>query len=115
MGASCLRAQAFRDCPTTSDFATLEIGRKLPVMTRTVLHRCSVWLPTTENWVYNQVRFCNGEFEHHVACLATENLDRFPWPSLHPFPESSLLGKLRRTRLPGLRGRATELPWLWQR
>ena len=83
-------------------------------MTPRVLHRCASWLPQTENWVYNQVRFCNGQFEQHVACLAVENLDRFPWPSLHPFPERSLLGKLRRTRLPGLRGRATELPWLWQ-
>jgi len=82
-------------------------------MTQRVLHRCGVWLARTENWIYNQVRYCNGAFEQHVACLDQENPDQFPWPRLHPFPKTSALGKLRGTGLPGLRGRVTELPWLW--
>jgi colanic acid/amylovoran biosynthesis glycosyltransferase len=105
---------AFRNCPTPNDSAALESGRKLQVMTRTVLHRCSVWLPTTENWIYNQVHYCDGGFEQHVACLKLENPGRFPVPVLHRFPNASLLGRLRRTGLPGLRGRVTELPWLWR-
>ncbi len=79
-----------------------------------ILHRCETWLALTENWVYNQVRHCNGEFVQHVACLELQNQDRFPWPMLHAFPAGSLMGKLRRSGLPGLRGRATELPWLWR-
>jgi colanic acid/amylovoran biosynthesis glycosyltransferase len=83
-------------------------------MTRTVLHRRSIWLPTTENWIYNQVHNCNGAFEQHVACMERENPDRFQVPHLHVFPGASLLGRLRRTGLPGLRGRVTELLWLRQ-
>src|SRR2546427_1174236 len=84
-------------------------------MTRRVLHRCATWLSQTENWIYNQIRFCNGEFEQHVACLEVENAARFPGPAVHSFPQNAALGTLRRTGLPGLRGRVTELPWLWQR
>jgi colanic acid/amylovoran biosynthesis glycosyltransferase len=84
-------------------------------MTENVLHRHSVWLSQTENWIYNQVHYCNGGFEQHVACLSRENPDRFQVPHLHPFPQGSLLGRLRQTGLPGLRGRVTEMLWLRQR
>lgn len=51
------------------------------------MHR---WLPQTETWIYNQVRFLPPWIESHVVSQATENLDQFPVPHLHVFEQAPL-------------------------
>jgi colanic acid/amylovoran biosynthesis glycosyltransferase len=41
------------------------------------------WLPLTETWLYNQIRFLPQDILNHVVCEATENLDLFPCENLH--------------------------------
>lgn len=41
------------------------------------------WLPQTETWLYNQVRFLPETVESHVACDRVENLDQFPFHRIH--------------------------------
>lgn len=42
-----------------------------------------VWLPQTQTWIYSQLQYLLGSIESHVVCENTENLDQFPWPSIH--------------------------------
>lgn len=52
-----------------------------------MLHCVPRWLPQTETWLYNQVRYLPYEIENHIACETTENLDQFVAPNLHSFSE----------------------------
>lgn len=74
-----------------------------------VLHSQPVWLPQTQPWLYNLVRYLpEAEVKSYVVCDRTENLEQFPVPRLHalrqrrywPFWEQRLLGRFQ-ARPPG--------------
>lgn len=48
-----------------------------------VAHYVRRWLPQTQTWLYNQVRYLPGDVEPHVICERTEHLDQFDVPDLH--------------------------------
>ncbi len=48
-----------------------------------VLHSTFRWLPQTQTWLYNQIRYLPPEVENHVVCERSENLDQFPFPHLY--------------------------------
>jgi colanic acid/amylovoran biosynthesis glycosyltransferase len=48
-----------------------------------VIQSVSKWLPQTATWLHNQVRLLPPEFESHIVCEATMNLDQFPQPRIH--------------------------------
>lgn len=48
-----------------------------------VIHRFPVWLPQTQTWMYNQVRYLPRDIEAHIVCNRTENLDQFAVPNIH--------------------------------
>lgn len=50
-----------------------------------VAHYTRTWLPQTQTWLYNQVRFLPDSVEAHVICERTENLDQFDVPNVHSF------------------------------
>lgn len=53
-------------------------------MTTRVLHSSPIWLPLTQSWLYNQVRFTPpARVEAHVVCERTSHLDLFDVPNLH--------------------------------
>jgi colanic acid/amylovoran biosynthesis glycosyltransferase len=47
-----------------------------------VVHFTKTWLPQTEAWQFNQVRFLPQSVESHIACEHTENLSQFALPNL---------------------------------
>ncbi len=51
--------------------------------TITVIHNCQSWLPQTQTWLYNQVRYLPQEIEAHIICETTQNLDQFALPNIH--------------------------------
>lgn len=55
-------------------------------MTR-VLHSTHIWLPQTQTWLYNQVRYLPPDIEAHIACERTENLDQFQVANIHCFAD----------------------------
>jgi colanic acid/amylovoran biosynthesis glycosyltransferase len=66
-----------------------------------VLHSVpGTWLPQTETWLHNQVRFLPAWIESHVMCAGSENLDQFPVDRLHCGPPGGRRGRGRRRRLP---------------
>ncbi len=70
----------------------------------TVLHSFPTWLPVTQTWNYNQVRYLPDDVVSHVAADDVANLDRFPIARLHTLatlpPARRLLERvLRRCRL----------------
>lgn len=54
-----------------------------------VVHNYPIWLPQTQTWLYNQVRYLPGTVESHVVCEALENLDQFLLPNIHSLSEVS--------------------------
>ncbi len=48
-----------------------------------VFHSFPTWLPLTQNWMYDQVRFLPSSIECHVICEKTENLDQFALSKIH--------------------------------
>ncbi|MBP2677383.1 MAG: colanic acid biosynthesis glycosyltransferase WcaL [Deltaproteobacteria bacterium] len=48
-----------------------------------VVHSFPVWLPQTQTWMFNQVRYLPENIEAHVVCDSTENLDQFGLPRIH--------------------------------
>jgi colanic acid/amylovoran biosynthesis glycosyltransferase len=48
-----------------------------------VVHSISDWLPVTETWLYNQVRFLPPDIDSHVVSETTHNLDQFPFENVH--------------------------------
>ena len=48
-----------------------------------VIHSVPVWLPQTQTWMYNQVKFLPDDIECHIVCKRTENLDQFALPNIH--------------------------------
>lgn len=52
-----------------------------------VLHGFPSWLPLTQTWMYNLVRFLPPDIEAHIVCETTENLETFRLPNIHRFSE----------------------------
>lgn len=55
----------------------------------TVLHSVSSWLPLTETWLFNQVRFLPPHIENHIVSEETENLDQFYLPNIHSLRDAT--------------------------
>ena len=55
----------------------------------TVIHSFPVWLPQTQTWLYNQVRFLPADVACHVVCERTENLGQFGMANIHALREHS--------------------------
>jgi len=69
-------------------------------------HSFPEWLPLTQTWMYNLVRYLpSDEIESHVLCEITANLDRFGVPHLHSAEREPGLVRLwdRGLRWTGLR------------
>jgi colanic acid/amylovoran biosynthesis glycosyltransferase len=49
-----------------------------------VLHSFSTWLPLTQIWMYNLVRFLPRDVEAHILSETTENIEQFRLPNIHP-------------------------------
>jgi len=69
-----------------------------------VLHSFSTWLPLTQTWNYNQIRYLPHDIVSHVVADTTTHLDRFPIARLHsletlPAARRLLEKALRRLRL----------------
>jgi colanic acid/amylovoran biosynthesis glycosyltransferase len=62
------------------------VGRKL-----TVIHSFPTWLPITQTWMHNQVRYLPEDIVNHIVCERTENLDQFDLPNLHSLSQISPL------------------------
>jgi len=54
----------------------------------TVVQWVRQWLPQTETWLYNQVRFLPPTIESHIVCESTENLEQFALPHLHALEQA---------------------------
>ncbi|MEF8795090.1 MAG: glycosyltransferase [Salinivenus sp.] len=54
-----------------------------------VAHYTRQWLPQTQTWLYNQVRFLSDSVEPHVICEQTDNLDQFEVENLHSFADAA--------------------------
>ncbi len=52
-------------------------------MSLTVAHSFPVWLPQTQTWLYNQVRFLPAEVTSHIICKEVQNEDQFGLPNIH--------------------------------
>ena len=52
-------------------------------MTVRVMHFCEEWLPQTQPWIFNQIRFLPPQVENHIVCQRVRNLDQFPSPRIH--------------------------------
>ncbi|MEB3215437.1 MAG: glycosyltransferase [Nostocales cyanobacterium 94392] len=48
-----------------------------------VIHSYPIWLPQTQTWMYNQVRYLTDDIESHIVCERTDNLDQFWLPNIH--------------------------------
>jgi colanic acid/amylovoran biosynthesis glycosyltransferase len=59
-----------------------------------VVHSSPIWLPQTQTWMYNQVRYLPAEVESHVVCEQVENLDQFGLPHIHTPEELPRLVRL---------------------
>ena len=54
-----------------------------------VIHSHPVWLPQTQTWMYNQVRYLPEDIVSHIVCETTENLDQFGLPNIHALEKAS--------------------------
>lgn len=54
----------------------------------TALQSVRCWLPQTQTWLYNQVRFLPDGVENHILCEVTDNLDQFWLPNIHDLSEA---------------------------
>ncbi len=52
-------------------------------MSLTVAHSFPVWLPQTQTWLYNQVRFLPDDVISHILCKETQHQDQFHLPNIH--------------------------------
>lgn len=52
-----------------------------------VLHYASLWLPTTEIWLYDQIIHLPEFIDSHIVCEAVTNWEQFAIPNLHCFAE----------------------------
>ncbi len=59
-----------------------------------VIHNFPVWLPQTQTWMYNQVKFLPSNVETHIVCEQTANLDQFYLPNIHCLKNASQIQSL---------------------
>jgi colanic acid/amylovoran biosynthesis glycosyltransferase len=57
-----------------------------------VIHSYPIWLPQTQTWMYNQIKYLPKIIEVHVVCEVTEHLDQFYVPNIHCLRDKSWLG-----------------------
>lgn len=48
-----------------------------------VAHSFPVWLPQTQTWLYNQVRFLPPEVQSHILCKELQHQEQFQLPRIH--------------------------------
>lgn len=49
-----------------------------------VIHSFPVWLPRTQTWMYNQIKFMPGRnVENHIVCKEREHIEYFSLPNIH--------------------------------
>ena len=61
-----------------------------------VAHFRDVWLPITENWIFNQIKYSDKQIESHAVCYNTLNLDQYGIPHIHRLPARTLFDKFSR-------------------
>ncbi|HAJ78682.1 MAG TPA: hypothetical protein DCO75_02835 [Fibrobacteres bacterium] len=67
------------------------------MITPVIAHFINPYLPVTQNWIYNQLRF-NTQCRNIVLCQTIENADLFPFENIFPaFPENSVKSHLSMT------------------
>jgi colanic acid/amylovoran biosynthesis glycosyltransferase len=71
----------------------------------TVVQWVRQWLPQTETWLYNQVRFLPPAIESHIVCETTENLNQFALPHIHALDQAGRWRQFWDKRLHKLRVR----------
>jgi colanic acid/amylovoran biosynthesis glycosyltransferase len=54
-----------------------------------VVHSYPIWLPQTQTWMYNQVRYLPDEVENHIVCEKKDNWEQFWLPNIHSLDEIS--------------------------
>ncbi len=62
------------------------LNEKIPV-----IHAFPVWLPQTQTWMYNQIKYLPADIEVHVVCEQTRNLEQFYLPRMHVLKTASRL------------------------
>lgn len=55
------------------------------------IHSFPVWLPQTQTWMYNQVKYLPDSIQSHVVCEQTQHLEQFAVPNIHSLKDVSLL------------------------
>lgn len=68
-------------------------------MSLSVIHSFPVWLPQTQTWLYQQVRFLPDTITSHIVCKETEHLDQFHLPNIHALSGASSRMSRLSTRL----------------
>lgn len=64
----------------------------MPLDKLKVIHSSPVWLPQTQTWMYNQLRYLPEDLvECLVVCECTNNLDQFHVPNIHSLDQESRL------------------------
>jgi colanic acid/amylovoran biosynthesis glycosyltransferase len=53
-----------------------------------VIHSHPIWLPQTQTWMYNQVRYLPNEIENYIVCESQENLEQFGLPNIYALNEA---------------------------
>ncbi len=55
-----------------------------------VLHHTGPsWLPQTQTWLYNQIRYLPNQIQNHIVCENVENLEQFHLPNIHSLKQAS--------------------------
>ncbi len=54
-----------------------------------VIHSFPIWLPQTQTWMYNQVKYLPENIHTHIVCERTEHLDQFQLPNIHSLQKNS--------------------------
>jgi colanic acid/amylovoran biosynthesis glycosyltransferase len=62
--------------------------------TISVIQYCPTWLPQTQTWIYNQVKYLPNTVMDLIVCEQTENLDQFTIPNIHCHEHESVTGAL---------------------
>lgn len=64
-------------------------------MTLDVIHSFPIWLPQTQTWLYNQVKYLPPSIASHVICERTTNLDQFDLPRISKLNDLTSVQRLR--------------------
>lgn len=64
-----------------------------------VLHSTAIWLPQTQPWLHDLVRFLPEPIVSHVAAERLENIEQFPVARLHAREDRRVMDRLARRAL----------------